>query len=63
MATKKDFELIASVLNKVMKGRYSSATKLGIVVVDELSMALEDSNPRFNPDRFSRAVWLDSDDI
>ena len=63
MATNKDFELIASVLNRVMKGRYSSATKLGIVVVDELSMALEDSNPRFNPDRFSRAVWLDSDDI
>ena len=63
MATKKDFQLIAGVLNKVMKGRYSSATKLGIVVVDELSMALEDSNPRFNPDRFSRAVWLDSDDI
>ena len=61
--TRKDIELIASVLNKVMKGRYSSATKLGIVVVDELSMALEDSNPRFNPDRFSRAVWLDSDDI
>ena len=63
MATKKDFQLIAGVLNKVMKGRYSSATKLGIVVVDELSMALEDSNPRFDSDRFSKAVWLDGSDI
>jgi len=61
--TRKDFELIAGVLNKVMKRRYSSATKLGIVVVEELSIALEDSNPRFDSDRFSRAVWLDGSDI
>ena len=54
---KKDYILIADVLNKQFKNEHKSATDLAVSVMNDLLDAFEADNALFNPNKFEHAVW------
>jgi len=53
--TRKDFTRVANALNKlVTKGENKSSIA---TIVSELCDVFEDTNPRFDRDKFIKAVW------
>ena len=55
--TRKDYILIADVLNKQFKNEHMSPTDLAISIMNDLLDAFEADNARFDPDKFEHAVW------
>ena len=54
--SRKDYKLIASVLNAVWQSQYSDVGTVKMLV-DRLVDALETDNPSFDPERFCDAVY------
>ncbi len=55
--TRKDYILIAEVLNKQFNTEHYSATSLSIAIMNNLLDAFEADNPRFDSDKFEDAVY------
>lgn len=55
--TRKDYILIADVLNKQFKNEHKSATILAVSVMKDLLDAFEADNALFDADKFEHAVW------
>ena len=54
--SRKDYELLASVLNYQFNRRHKTATSLGTATLNDLVDALADDNPRFDAKKFIAAV-------
>ena len=55
--TRKDYILIADVLNKQFKNEHKSATDLAASIMDKLMDAFEADNKQFDASKFEHAVW------
>ena len=54
--TRKDYELLASVLNHQFNNEHKTATSLGTAILNDLVKALGNENPRFDAKKFIAAV-------
>jgi len=62
--TRKDYILIASAINKAVKRykeRLDISTEAVSCLVDSLSVALSEDNPRFDWERFEEACYKEID--